>query len=169
MQVLDLMSSWSSHLPQSAQRLEVTGLGMNAEELDCNPQLQQRLVHDLNAQPVLPFADKRFDAVVCSLSVEYLTRPLEVMRELRRVLKPGAPAVMTFSDRWFPTKVIELWTELHPFERMGLVLEYFRRAGGFRELHSESMRGLPRPADDKYAGQLLHSDPVFAVWGFADK
>jgi len=109
------------------------------------------------------------DAVVCSLSIEFLTRPIEVLRELQRVHRPGAPVVVTFSDRWIPSKVIELWTEPHPFERMTLVLEYFRLAGGFRERRTKSMRGLPRPADDKYAGQLSHSDPVFAVCGFADK
>ncbi|HYQ73124.1 MAG TPA: methyltransferase domain-containing protein, partial [Gammaproteobacteria bacterium] len=87
--------------------------------------------------------------------------------EAARVLKPGAPFVITFSDRWFPTKAIELWTALHPFERMGLVLEYFREAGNFVDLHSESLRGLPRPQDDKYAGQLAASDPVFAVGGCA--
>jgi len=74
------------------------------------------------------------------------------------VLKPGAAAVITFSDHWFPTKAIELWTELHPFEHMGLVLEYFRQAGSFAALHSESLRGLPHPKDDKYAGQLTYPD-----------
>ena len=102
---------------------------------------------------------------MCSVSVEYLTQPVEVLRELGRVLIPGAPAMLTFSDRWFPTKAIRLWTELNPFERMGLVLSYFRQSGAFRELKTESWRGWPRPQDDKYAGQLDLSDPVFAVWG----
>ena len=169
MQVLDLMSSWVSHLPEDTGPISLTGLGMNTEELDQNPRLDERIVHDLNAQPVLPFQDNAFDLVTCSVSIEYLIRPVAVIRELGRVLKPGAAAIITFSDRWFPTKAIELWTELHPFERMGLVLEYFRQAGNFGELHSESLRGLPRPQDDKYAGQLAHSDPVFAVWGHAEK
>jgi SAM-dependent methyltransferase len=108
-----------------------------------------------------------FDVAVCSVSVEYLTRPMEVFRELRRVLKPGAAFIVTFSDRWFPTKVIALWKELHAFERMGLVLDYFRRAGGYAQLATESWRGWPRPEDDQYASSLLLSDPVFAVWGRA--
>jgi SAM-dependent methyltransferase len=167
MQVLDLMSSWMSHLPENAGAIRLTGLGLNAEELAQNPHLQERIVHDLNARPALPFPDNRFDAVICSVSIEYLVQPVAVLRELGRVLKPGAAAVITFSDRWFPTKAIALWMELHPFERMGLVLEYFRQAGNFSALHSESLRGLPRPQDDKYTGQLAHSDPVFAVWGYA--
>ena len=165
MQVLDLMSSWISHLPEDTGAIRLTGLGMNAEELAQNPRLDERIVHDLNATPVLPFPDNRFDVAMCSVSIEYLVQPVAVLRELGRVLKPGGAAIITFSDRWFPTKAIALWTELHPFERMGLVLEYFRQAGGFRARHSESLRGLPRPPDDKYAGQLAHSDPVFAVWG----
>jgi len=166
-QVLDLMSSWVSHLPEDVDGLQVTGLGMNAEELARNPRLVQRVVHDLNLDPVLPFDDRRFDAVICTASVEYLTQPLAVLRGLGRVLKPDAPLIITFSDRWFPTKAIALWNALHPFERMGLVLEYLRAAGNFTGLATESVRGYPRPPDDKYAGQLPLSDPVFAVWAQA--
>lgn len=165
MRVLDLMSSWQSHLPEQIIDLQVTGLGMNAQELAENPRLSASVVHDLNRQPQLPFETALFDAVICTVSVEYLVQPIEVFRDIARVLKPGAPFVLTFSDRWFPTKAIEIWTDLHPFERMGLVLDYFRRAGGFVDLGTESLRGLPRPEDDPYAGQMAHSDPVFAVWG----
>ena len=165
MRVLDVMSSWVSHLPNSVAAFEVTGLGMNAEELAANPALRERVVQDLNHRPQLPFADASFDAAVCTASVEYLVRPLEVFAELARVLKPGAPFIVSFSERWFPTKAIDLWTELHPFERMGLVLQYFERVGGFVELGTESLRGLPRPEDDQYAGQMSESDPVYVVWG----
>jgi SAM-dependent methyltransferase len=165
MQVLDLMSSWVSHLPPDLAGLRVTGLGLNREELDRNPALVEPVVHDLNADPRLPFADATFDAAICTVSVEYLIHPIEVFTQIARVLKPGAPFVLTFSDRWFPTKVIDLWTELHPFERVGLVLDYFRRAGRFTDLATESVRGLPRRAGDKYANELTLSDPVFAVWG----
>lgn len=167
MHVLDLMSSCNSHLPGPAGEHRVTGLGMNLEELHSNAALVGHLVHDLNRSPVLPFDDASFDAAICTVSVEYLVRPLEVFREVARVLRPGAPFVVTFSDRWFPPKVIRLWTELHPFERLGLVSEYFRRAGGFDNIHTESIRGYTRPADDKYARLTPHSDPVFAVWGHA--
>jgi len=165
MRVLDLMSSWASHLPETVPDLNVTGLGLNREELDRNSALAERIEHDLNADPYLPFDDACFDAAICTVSVEYLTRPVEVFREVARVLRPGAPFVLTFSDRWFPTKVIALWTELHPFERIALVLDYLRLSGGFSELASESVRGRPRPADDPYAAQRRNADPVFAVRG----
>jgi SAM-dependent methyltransferase len=164
MQVLDLMGSWVSHLPEVAD-LYVTGLGLNTEELDKNPRLAERVLHDLNAEPRLPLKDRQFDAVLCTVSVEYLIKPFEVFREVARVLKPGAPFVLTFSERWFPPKVVQVWTELHAFERLALVLDYFRQGGGFRDLHTESVRGLPRPPDDPYASTLALSDPVYAVWG----
>ena len=72
---------------------------------------------------------------------------------------------MTFSKRWFAPKAIRLWSELHEFERPGLVLEYFLHGGAFRDLHTLSLRGRPRPEDDKYCGQNPVSDPMFAVWG----
>lgn len=162
--VLDLMTGWKSHLGP-AQPGAVTGLGMNAEELATNPQLSQRLVHDLNADPRLPFADAEFDAVVCTVSVEYLTRPQEVFAEVRRVLKPGGRFALVFSNRYFPPKVIRVWAEAHPFERAGLVLEYFLRDRGFTGLNTFSLTGLFRPEDDKYADQTPWSDPIHAVWG----
>ncbi|WP_425443981.1 methyltransferase domain-containing protein [Thioalkalivibrio denitrificans] len=163
--VLDLMSSWVSHLDEVAAPTRVAGLGLNAEELDANPVLTERLIHDLNAEPRLPWDDVSFDAVVCTVSVEYLVHPVEVFSEARRVLRPGGRFVVTFSDRWFPPKAIALWEELHPFERMGLVVEYFLAAGGFGGITTWSLQGLPRPPDDKYADRLTLSDPVFAVWG----
>jgi SAM-dependent methyltransferase len=167
MQVLDLMSSWVSHIPASINELAVTGLGMNADELAHNAQLADRVIHDLNVETTLPFADRQFDAVICTASVEYLTNPVAVFRELGRILKPGAPAIMTFSDRWFPTKVIELWAELHPFERLAMVQAYFRSTGNFTGIETETARGRPRPEDDKYARQQAFSDPVYAVWARA--
>ena len=163
--ILDLMSSWKSHLPARLDTAEVVGLGMNAEELAANPRLSERRVHDLNREPRLPFAAARFDAVVCTVSVEYLTQPFAVFAEVHRVLRPGGRFVLTFSNRWFPPKVIRAWQTCHEFERPGLVLEYFLRHGGFRDLETFSLRGLPRPADDKYADRLTQSDPVYAVWG----
>jgi len=165
--ILDLMSSWKSHLGGGYSG--VTGLGMNAEELAANPALSERLVQDLNRQPRLPFDDGAFDGAVCTVSVEYLVRPFEVFAEIRRVLKPGAPFVLTFSNRWFPPKVIEVWEQAHQFERPGIVLEYFLQSGGWKDLHTFSLVGLPRPTDDKYADRMAYSDPVHAVWGYRDQ
>jgi SAM-dependent methyltransferase len=157
------MSSWVSHLDGIADSATVSGLGMNAAELVENPHLADYVIQDLNVEPRLPYDDGSFDVVVCSLSVEYLVSPFDVFDEVARVLKPGGRCIVTFSDRWFPPKVIRLWTELHPFERMGLVLEYLRRTGHFSGMVTESWRGWPRPEDDKYYPQRRTADPVFAV------
>jgi SAM-dependent methyltransferase len=163
--VLDLMSSWTSHLPDGLPLGTITGLGMNAEELERNPRLNRRIVHDLNRDPKLPFSENAFDAIICTASVEYLIHPFAVFEELARVLKPGGICIMTVSNRWFPPKAIRIWKDLHEFERMGLILEYFLSTGKFGDLHSHSLRGLPRPETDKYFGSQRHSDPVYAVWG----
>jgi SAM-dependent methyltransferase len=163
--VLDLMAGWESHLTEDHGLGSVVGLGLNAEEMAANPVLAEYRVHDLNRRPELPFGDGEFDAVICSLSVEYLVEPFAIFAEVARVLRPGGRFVTTFSDRWFPPKAIRLWEKLHEFERPGLVLEYFLRDDLFAGLETWSLRGLPRPPDDKYAGYRSDSDPVFAVWG----
>lgn len=161
-QILDLMASTDSHLPPEYR---ATGLGLNQEELDHNPQLTGRVIHDLNDRTELPFTNSSFDAAICTASVEYLSRPQQVFSEIARILKSGSPFVVTFSNRWFPTKAIAVWEQLHPFERMGLVLEFFRETKVFSDLNTWSLRGLPRPAGDKYHGKYPHADPLFAVWG----
>jgi FKBP-type peptidyl-prolyl cis-trans isomerase 2 len=165
MAVLDLMSSWQSHLPHGLDLCSLVGLGLNEEELNHNPRLTESLVHDLNTDPRLPFPDGQFDAVICNLSVEYLVRPFEAFADVARVLKPGGLFIQTFSHRWFPPKVVKIWTELHEFERVGLVLEYFLRSGAFGDLKTFSSRGWPRPQTDRYYPQMRFSDPVYAVWG----
>jgi SAM-dependent methyltransferase len=160
--VLDLMAGWRSHLPDTVQ--SAVGLGLNAEELADNPQLAERIVHDLNANPKLPFADASFDAVVCTVSFEYLTQPHKIVAEAKRVLKPGGMFVVTLSHRYFPPKVIKLWTQLHPMERMAWVGTLIKQAG-FRKVETYVERGLKRPKDDRYADTLSESDPLFATWG----
>ena len=113
--VLDLMSSWVSHFIQPPTHLTV--LGMNERELAANPFAVQRVVHDLNANPVLPFDDHSFDDAVCCVSIDYLATPIEVMRELQRVLQPGGRFVCTFSNRCFPTKAIRGWLSLNDDQR----------------------------------------------------
>jgi SAM-dependent methyltransferase len=163
--VLDLMSSWTSHLPDDLETRSVDGLGLNADELAANGRLTNHVVHDLNHNPKLPFGDGAFDAAVCTVSVEYLTQPFAVFEEVARVLSPSGFFIVTFSDRWFPPKAIRVWKELHPFERMGLVREFFSRGEHFDGLETFSSLGWLRPEDDKYAGQMPFSDPVFALWG----
>lgn len=162
MQVLDLMGSWVSHLPAD-MNLSVTGLGMNEEELKQNPLLTDFIVTDLNTQASLPFDDNVFDVVVCTASVEYLIHPFGVFNEIARCLKPGGKCLMSFSNRWFETKAIRLWSELHPYERVGLVMAYFQQSGLFTDLATHALQHYPRPQDDKYSDRLLYSDPVYAV------
>jgi SAM-dependent methyltransferase/FKBP-type peptidyl-prolyl cis-trans isomerase 2 len=165
MRVLDLMSSWQSHVPTNVALESLTGLGLNMEELKRNRQLTDVTVQDLNVNKVLPYPNDTFDAVLNTVSVEYLTDPIAIFKEVARVLRPGGHFIVTFSNRWFPPKAIKIWEELHDFERMGLVSEYFIRSGGFANLHTYSIRGLPRPHKDKYYPDLLYSDPIYAVWG----
>jgi hypothetical protein len=129
--VLDLMSSWISHLPSDVAYARVAGLGMNRTELEQNPRLTDRIVQDLNRSPELPYPDAAFDAVVNAVSVQYLTRPFAVYGSVRRVLKPGGLAIVAMSHRCFPTKAILAWHALSPAERVRLVQSYFEQAGGF--------------------------------------
>jgi FKBP-type peptidyl-prolyl cis-trans isomerase 2 len=166
MRVLDLMSSWKSHLPQGLRLEQVSGLGLNEKELAKNNDLTDWVVHDLNKNPILPYEAESYDAAVCTVSVEYLIDPETVFKEIGRILRPGGIFIVTFSNRWFPEKVIHIWKELHDFERMGLVMEYFRRSQMFKDLETYSIRGLPRPENDKYFPDLMESDPIYAVWGY---
>jgi SAM-dependent methyltransferase len=165
MKTLDLMSSCASHIPESLDLSTLVGLGLNAQEMDSNPRLTDWLVHDLNKDPVLPFESHSFDAVICSVSVEYMVRPFDVFKDVARILRPGGLFIHTFSNRWFPPKVITIWTELTDFERMGLVLEYFLESGAYENLATFSARGWSRPETDRYYPDIPTSDPVYAVWG----
>ncbi|MFQ3573372.1 MAG: class I SAM-dependent methyltransferase [Thermodesulfovibrionales bacterium] len=160
--ILDLMSSYQSHIPTQIS-CEVTGLGINDAEMKANPILHDFYVQNLNRDPSIPFPDNTFDAVTCDLSIEYLVKPLDVMHEIRRVLKKGGITTFSFSDRYFPEKVINLWESLHDFERMGYVIEIMRKAGGFGNYKTYSYRGFKRPFDDKHFGKTFLSDPLYVV------
>ena len=155
MRVLDLMSSRHSHLPDMA--LEVRGHGMNAAELDANPALARRFVQDLNVDPVLPLYGDAFDAVLCCVSVQYLRRPVAAFREVARVLRPGGPFLVTFSNRCFPTKAIALWRAATAPERARYVTLALAEAGLGELAHRELV-----PEDG--AG-----DPLWAVVGRAPR
>lgn len=159
--ILDLMAGWTTYVPAGHAR--VTGLGLNEAELMENERLQAYVVHDLNRDPALPFADASFDAVINSLSIEYLVQPLAVLQEVLRVLRPGGRLVVSFSHRWFPPKAIRLWTRLHPMERLGWVLQLCR-AAGFTGLETRVERGLGRDPGDRHR-ELAGMDPLFAVLG----
>lgn len=156
--ILDLMSSWISHLPNEAKYESVVGLGMNAQELAANPRLASFVVQDLNENPTLPFADAVFDGATCCVSVDYLTDPVAVIREVGRTLRPNAPFVVTFSNRCFPTKAVAIWHARDEAGRVALVADLFLRAGNFDRIET-----LDRtPANSK--GQRT-GDPLYAVIG----
>jgi SAM-dependent methyltransferase len=155
-EVLDLMSSWISHLPPEVAYRRVVGLGMNETELRRNDRLDSYVVQNLNENPRLPFGDAEFDGCGICVSIDYLTRPVEVLREVGRVLRVGSPVVITFSNRCFPTKAVAVWHQLDDRGHMRLVESYLREAGCF-----DNVRGLDR------SPRRLFSDPLYAVVGEA--
>ena len=153
--VLDLMGSWVSHLPPEIAHGEVIGHGLNEEELKANPRYTRWFAQDLNANPVLPLADQSIDAAAICVSVQYLQHPVAVFRELKRVLKPGGPLAITFSNRCFPTKAVAIWLHLPIGQHDRLVGLYLDRAG-FTSLET---RTLIAPG--------LDQDPIWSVIGRA--
>jgi SAM-dependent methyltransferase len=127
--ILDLMSSWVSHLPSEAEYRRVVGLGMNGRELAANPRLDEWVVQDLNADPLLPFPNAGFDGCGICVSVDYLTDPVTVLREAGRVLAPGAPIVITFSNRCFPTKAVAVWHALDNAGHLDFIAYLLEQAG----------------------------------------
>lgn len=150
--LLDLMSSWRSHLPAGSPTRHVVGLGMNAEEMADNPRLARHVVHDVNRDPRLPFDDEAFDGAMCAVSVQYLTHPRLVFREVRRVLRPGAPFVVSFSNRCFPTKAVAVWLDTTDEQHLDLVRTYFDSADGWTDVTA---------ADRSPGGD---ANPLYAVW-----
>lgn len=127
--LLDLMSSWVSHLPEDHEYAEVVGHGMNAAELEANLRLTRWFVQNLNHDQVLPLSDQAFDAAMACVGVQYLQQPLAVFAEVRRVLAPGAPFIVSFSNRCFPTKAVAIWRALDTGGQAALVQLYLERAG----------------------------------------
>jgi SAM-dependent methyltransferase len=153
-EILDLMSSWVSHLPPEVEYRRVIGLGMNEAELRRNERLDSYVVQNLNANPRLPFEDAEFDGCGICVSIDYLTRPIEVLREVGRVLKVGGPTIISFSNRCFPTKAVNVWHQLDDRGHMQLVERYLQEAGNF-----DNIRSLDR------SPRRLFSDPLYAVIG----
>ena len=127
--IFDLMSSWVSHLPPGLTASAVIGHGMNAEELAANPRLTQHFVQDLNRTPKLPLDTACLDAALCCVGVQYLQKPVEVFEEVARVLRPGSPFIVSFSNRCFPTKAVAVWRALDGGGHASLVRLYLERAG----------------------------------------
>ena len=151
--ILDLMSSWRSHLPPELMPSRVVGLGLNRSEMEDNPALTEIVTHNLNRAPQLPFEDASFDGAVLTVSVQYLIHPLEVFAEVGRVLKSGAPFIVTFSNRMFPTKAVAIWANASEQQRVDLVGYYFTHSAAFEKIE----------LIDRSSGE---TDPLWAVLGY---
>ncbi|HEY1798243.1 MAG TPA: methyltransferase domain-containing protein [Stellaceae bacterium] len=154
--VLDLMSSWVSHLPPEIEYREVIGHGMNEEELAANPRLTRHFTQNLNANPALPLADDSLDAATICVSIQYLQQPVAVLRELGRALRPGAPLVISFSNRCFWTKAVAVWRAVGDSGHAALVRRYLD-AAGFTDMETHQ---LAKYVEDE-------QDPMYAVVGRA--
>jgi SAM-dependent methyltransferase len=155
--ILDLMSSWVSHLPPEMEFVEVCGHGLNAAELNRNPRLDRYFVQNLNKDLQLPCADAEFMAVLNTVSVQYLQYPEAIFTEILRVLQPGGVAIISFSNRMFPNKAINAWRDGGDEQHLELVCNYFRDVAGFSEPKVFAHRGggmLP---------WLSLTDPFYAV------
>ena len=150
--VLDICSSWVSHYPDSLKLGKVVGLGMNTAELKKNAQLSEFVVRDLNVNPLFPFEDNSFDFVTCVVSVDYLTRPLEVFSEIKRVLRPGGKAIISQSNRCFQSKAINIWLKTNDLQHLFIIGCYFHFAGGFS-----------RPTSVDISPKGPFQDPMFIV------
>ncbi|MEA2648453.1 MAG: hypothetical protein QOG61_888 [Candidatus Binataceae bacterium] len=154
--ILDLMSSWRSHLPERIHAAKVVGVGLNGAEMEDNPALDEIVVHNVNVNPRLPFEEGSFDGAVMTVSVQYVTRPAELFADVGRALKPHAPFVVTFSNRMFPTKAVALWHGANQHQRVAVVREYFAGSAAFEKIETI----------DRSAPTDPPSDPIWAVAGY---
>ncbi|CAM8896440.1 unnamed protein product [Rhodiola kirilowii] len=171
MDVLDLMSSWVSHLPEEVEYRRVVGHGLNAQELARNPRLEYFVVKDLNQDQEFEFENGSFDAVVCTVSVQYLQQPEKVFAEVARILRPGGIFIVSFSNRLFYEKAIAAWRDGTAYSRVQLVVQYFQCVEGFTQ--PEVVRQVINPSsqDDNFTlswvkkllGPVSGSDPFYAV------
>ena len=159
--ILDLMSSWVSHLPDDVEYAHVEGHGMNAEELAKNPRLDHFFVQDLNQNPKLPLEDADFDAVLIAVSIQYLQYPEAVLSEIHRILKPNGVVIISFSNRMFYQKAIAAWRDGTDTDRVNLVRQYFQSVDGFSQ--PETVVHQPPVAGFLQMLGLAGGDPFYAV------
>ncbi|MGF1601140.1 MAG: class I SAM-dependent methyltransferase [Thermosynechococcaceae cyanobacterium] len=159
--VLDLMSSWVSHLPEEVTYSHVEGHGLNAEELAKNLRLNHYFVQNLNENPKLPLEDQSFDAVLMAVSVQYLQYPEAVLSEVQRVLRVGGVAIVSFSNRMFYQKAIQAWRDSGDQEHLQMVQSYFEAVAGFKT--PEVIVNQPEENRILAMFNIAVSDPFFAV------
>lgn len=133
-EILDICSSWVSHYPLEFEEKmkRISGTGMNPLELRANDQFTDFKAQDLNENCVLPYEDSTFDVVTCVVSIDYLINPIEVLKEARRVLRPGGKMIISQSNRCFPSKAIAMWLNMNDRQHLELINGYFQYAGGYK-------------------------------------
>ena len=159
--LLDLMSSWVSHLPPEIAYAEVLGHGMNAEELAANPRLSRWFTRNLNRDPRLPLPDSSLDAAMICVSVQYLQQPVAVLRDVVRVLRPGSPLVISFSNRCFWTKAVAIWRALDDDGHARLVERYLRSAG-FEQIETHRLTEWVEDVSDPMTAVVGQTPAVYA-------
>jgi SAM-dependent methyltransferase len=164
--VLDLMSSWVSHLPDEFAFAHVEGHGLNLEEMARNPRLDHFFVQDLNQNPKLSLDDASFDAVLNTVSVQYLQYPEAIFAEIHRILRPGGVAIASFSNRMFFQKAIQIWREGSEASRVKLVQGYFQSVPGFTSPEAISRQSATPPMV-QWLG-LPGGDPFYAVIAYRE-
>ena len=152
-EILDLMSSWRSHWPQDHPKKRMVGLGLNDVDMMENPDLDGYVVHNVNNNPILPFENETFDAVVITVSAQYLTEPIDTFHHVNRILRPGGVFIVSFSNRMFPTKAVLVWRNSTDRGRIDLVGGYMEAAENFEDIQGTFLNPDTSPPDD----------PMFAV------
>lgn len=155
--ILDICSSWISHypleFPDTMKRISATG--MNKLELMYNDQLTDYQAKNLNVDPTLPYDDNTFNVVTCVVSIDYLISPIQVLKEVNRVLKPGGKVIISQSNRCFPSKAIAMWLQMNDRQHLELINGYLKYAGGFKDVEAFDITATD--PGNKY------NDPMFIV------
>ena len=163
-EILDLMAGVDSHIPSEIQPARITGVGLDSKGLDENAKLSEKIIHDLNGGKPLPFNDDEFDVALITLSIEYITKPLELFEEVARILKSSGLFIITFSNRMFPPKAVNIWKNTGEQERVALVKKLISLSDRYTVIGDFESSGKPRPKDDRYYMLGIPSDPIYAVW-----
>ncbi len=158
--VLDLTAGAHSYLSPEIKPLSLAGIGLSKEQMSRNPQLSEIIVQDLNLNPKLNFAEKEFDAALCTCGIQYLIQPLEIFCEINRILKPGGLFFVSFTGDCFPEKAIAFWLETQSRQHLLLVRRYFEASGNWRNIKQFPKLRSP---------QSINNRGLKAVWAIRDQ
>ncbi|KAL7501098.1 hypothetical protein ACHAWT_010849 [Skeletonema menzelii] len=163
--ILDLCSSWISHLPEDVSYGNVVGVGMNAKELEANKQLTNHFVQDLNTNPDLSqFEDNSFDVICNVVSVDYLTKPLEIFQEMHRILRPGGVSLMTFSNRLFATKAVAMWLQADDIGRITIVASYYNYSADWESIEALDIKEKQPVPERPSTAEIMKNPSLGLAW-----